>query len=342
MRVGVNYPWFDYGWDFGLGPPVWRGPRATPRWYDEIAQHLMQLYNCGIRIVRWFVLADGLTYGTGDQAPRLDSASAVWRFNPPPVESDILDHFKELLVRFTLFNEGRQDLIQLFPVLIDFHFCDPGMPILDVDPADPNLSVPSTDWIKQGRADAIADPATRLMFLDLVLEPLLQVSQQYGDVIYAWELINEPEWVTRQWHGSRQDHPIEEEAMHDFLVEGTDRVRRAGFKATIGFARVETLLASGITADVNQFHHYPGGTRVLPPQLFDSRFPAIVGEFATAANDVWPELGLQRQTVFNRLLRAEAQDYPVAIPWSFLARDRHTAWSRSVERDVLAFTERQP
>src|SRR5687767_13713834 len=36
MEVGVNYPWFDYGWDFGLAPPGWRGGQADPRWYAEI------------------------------------------------------------------------------------------------------------------------------------------------------------------------------------------------------------------------------------------------------------------------------------------------------------------
>ena len=111
----------------------------------------------------------------------------------------------------------------------------------------------------------------------------------------------------------------------------------AGFRATIGFALVETLLASGITVDVNQFHHYPGGTRMLPPQLFDGQLAAIVGEFATAANDVWPELGIHGQSVLNRLRRAQALGYPLTIAWSFLARDRRTSWSRAVERDVVAF-----
>ena len=43
MQVGVNYPWFDYGWDFGLGPPPWRGNRGTPRWFDHVDDHLERL-----------------------------------------------------------------------------------------------------------------------------------------------------------------------------------------------------------------------------------------------------------------------------------------------------------
>ena len=342
MQVGVNYPWFDYGWDFGLGPPDWRGAQMVPRWFAQIDGHLPHLHDLGIRVLRWFVLADGLTYGRGAQAPIIDSTSATWRFDPPPIGSDILDHFQDLLRRFESFNSARSEPLQLLPVLIDFHFCDPGIPILKTDPADPHGTVPDYEWIKQGRAEAIADAAKQRIFLDAVLDPLLQVSQQNADVIYAWELINEPDWITKTWHpNGRNDHPVDSEAMERFLDDGVGRIARAGFKATIGFALVETLLASGITADVNQFHHYPGGTRMLPPQLFDGPLAAIVGEFATAANDVWPELGIHGQSVLNRLRRAQMLGYPLAIAWSYLARDRHTSWSRAVERDVVTFAGQQ-
>ena len=69
MRVGVNFPWRDYGWDFGLGPSSWRGGLADPRWYPEIDGHLRHFQDVGISVVRWFILADGLTYGVGAEAP---------------------------------------------------------------------------------------------------------------------------------------------------------------------------------------------------------------------------------------------------------------------------------
>ena len=69
MQVGVNYPWFDYGWDFGLGPPAWRAGRSTPGWYAEIDDHLRLFQSLGISVVRWFILADGLTYGVEGAAP---------------------------------------------------------------------------------------------------------------------------------------------------------------------------------------------------------------------------------------------------------------------------------
>jgi hypothetical protein len=37
-----------------------------------------------------------------------------------------------------------------------------------------------------------------------------------------------------------------------------------------------------------------------------------------------------------RLLRR--QGYPLALPWSYLQRDRHSAWSQEVEQDIERFT----
>ena len=69
MRVGLNYPWVDYGWDFGLAPPSWRGADRDPRWVGLIDDDLRRFQALGITVLRWFILADGLTYGSGNEAP---------------------------------------------------------------------------------------------------------------------------------------------------------------------------------------------------------------------------------------------------------------------------------
>jgi hypothetical protein len=344
MLVGVNYPWLDYGWDFGLGPPSWRGSLTTPRWYGEIDRHLRHFHGLGVGVVRWFVLADGLTYGTGPDAPKPDATrEGEWRFEPPALGSELIEHFAELLHRFAIFNASVTQPIRLMPVLIDFHFCERGaLRVLKPDPADPLKTIQDPDWVKQGRADAIVETDKRRRFLDNALEPLLLASQDQADVIYAWELINEPEWITNGWHPDRKrNHPIDEPAMRGFLDEGKQRIRQAGFKPTIGFALVETLRKSGITADVNQFHHYPGGAHTLPRHGFDPQFPAIIGEFATAATDIWPELLIKGQRVLERLNVCARQGYPLAMPWSFLTHDRHTDWTAVVEQDLRTFKNQQ-
>ena len=342
MQVGVNYPWLDYGWDFGVAPPSWRGDRTDPRWYGAIDEHLQRFQNLGISVVRWFILADGLTYGTGNNAPYPDAAAeGEWRFDPAPPAPEFAQHFEELLQRFENVNRIAPQPIQLLPVFIDFHFCDPGTtPVTKPDPPDPQATIPDPDWVKAGRADAITDANKRERFLDEVFDPLLRVSQTYPGVIYAWELINEPEWITNGWNpGGATNLPVDEASMRAFLDEGKTRIRAAGIKPTIGFATIDTLRRTGITAEINQFHHYPGGRRELERHAFDPRYPGIVGEFATSPTDVWPELKDEGQTVLNRLRRADAQGYPLAIPWSFLAIDQHTSWSADVERDLECFTQ---
>lgn len=324
MQVGVNYPWFDYGWDFGSGPPAWRGERTTPRWFDHVDGHLDGLRDLGISVVRWFILADGLTYGTGNEAPSPDG-----RFVPPALDTEFIAHFDALLQRFERTATADAPPLQLLPVLVDFHFCQEGMPVGD-------------GWMKQGRADAIRDPFKRSLFLTSVLDPLLQVSALHRDVIYAWELINEPDWITTGWHfrlfGSS---PVPELAMKEFLEDGKQRIRAAGFKPTIGFGSVHTLRGSGVTAEINQFHYYPDGRAALEPHRFDPQFPGIVGEFATASTDRWPELTVDAQSVGDRLQLTADLGYPLALPWSFLAEDQHTAWSEAVEQEIRSFTGRR-
>ncbi len=343
MDVGINYPWRDYGWDFGLGPHAWRGDVTTPRWTAAIDDHLRHFHDLGISVVRWFVLADGLTYGTGAQAPRPDPDAATgWSFEPPRLPAEAVSHFAELLRRFAASNVGRSRPLQLLPVLIDFHFCQPGsVCVQQSDPSDPYQWIDDPGWVKQGRVDVLIDVAKRRRFFDDAFDPLLRCSQQYAEVIYAWELINEPKWITNGWHpDGRTNHPVDEASMHAFLEEGKARVRGAGFKPTIGFALHDTLHATGITADINQFHHYPGGRTPLAPHNCNLDFPAIIGEFATAGDDVWPDLSGEGQTVCDRLAAAESLGYPLALPWSFLSRDRHTCWSAEVEHALRTFRDR--
>jgi hypothetical protein len=334
MQVGVNYPWFDYGWDFGAPPPTWRDDQ--PRWVDHIDADLHRLHDLGISVVRWFVLADGLTYGTGGQAPWQDGFG--WHFSPPPMDEQIGRDFERLLEAVDRFNAAAVPPIRLLPVLIDFPFALPGAPIEQPHPFEPGMVV-ETGWVKQGRHEALATDADRSAFLTATLDPLLAISQRHADAIYAWESINEPDWITNGWHpDGRSSHPVADTAMQAFVEDAAARIDAAGFKSTIGFSLLETLAGSGITAEVNQFHHYPNGARLLPPHTFDPEFPAIIGEFATVPADVWPEL--PEQTIFARLRQAERQGYPLALLWSFRQRDRHAEWTAEVEADLLRFRER--
>ncbi len=335
MDVGINYPWYNCGWDFGEAPPNWR-TRPDPNWVYEIDNDLAEFQGLGLTVVRWFIVANGLSYGTDTKAPHLDPNSpGQWRFDDPPqLDQSFKDHFRLLLKKFETFNQTSQANIRLMPVLIDFQFCLPGKQA-------------EAGWFTGGRSDVIQDPWKQGRFFDRVLDPLLEISGEYRSIIFAWDIINEPEWVTDGWHPEgKRNLPVSEPKMRDFLNEAMRRVHASNLKATIGFNKINTIKRTNIFADFNQFHYYPDGKSDL--QLgkhdFDTRWPGIIGEFAasTKENTRWPELP-DDQEIIDRLQHAEKMGYPLALLWSRYAtpgpNDPHTAWNPQVKQDIQCFTQ---
>jgi hypothetical protein len=302
-------------------------------------QHLAAI---GVSVIRWFILGDGLTYGTGPEAPKLDRLAARdragWRFGVPALASEFQEQFEALLQSFAARSTGPHP-VRLLPVLVDYKFCEPG--VWPVDREEPALqqSVPDEGWVKGGRVAAIT--ASRRRFIEQVLWPLLRLSSNYRDAIYAWDVFNEPEWVTNGWHPDRGNgHPVDGSDMRAFLEDSMSAIRQAGFRSTIGFNMIETIRQTGLYADINQFHHYTNGSRSLQRSPFDPRDPGIIGEFATStAEDTWPELSQRSQRILERLKLAESQGYALALAWSFQAADRHSAWTLQAENDIACFTQ---
>ena len=339
MKVGVNYPWLNYGWDFGTPPTGWGGG-SDPDWMDRIDSDLAHFKRIGISVVRWFILGDGLTYGTASDAPRFNQDTRQWNFNPPHLSEEFLAHFEALLERFQASNATAPPHVLLMPVFVDYLFCKPGVPALTGMCPDPG-------FIKQGRAQAINDSTKQADFLQRALQPLLQIAGEYRPTIYAWDLVNEPEWVTNNWHcdGDTGSQPIDEEAMRAFLQDGKTMIRRFDFKSTVGFWSIETIRRTHIDADINQFHFYsdshPKKQRRLEEHSFSPEFPGIIGEFASAAaKDHWPDLKSQPQTVLNRLNCIASKNYPLALVWSFhpgSGGDAFSQWGPHVDRDIECF-----
>lgn len=321
MDVGVNYPWYDYGWDFGDAPPGWR-KGSDPNWVSFIDIELQHLHSLGIRVVRWFVLCDGLAYGTGRHAPH-ENRAGKWRFDDPPkLSGSFQQHFRKLLERFSVANQKSKPQILLLPVLLDYKFCVDGS----------NAIAANTDWIKGGRNDIIIDTSKSQKFFDRALKPLLDISKDHRNMIFAWDIFNEPEWVTIDWHPhGKKGLPASSQHMRQFLQAAMDRVRSAGFRATVGFNRIETIRSTKFYADYNQFHHYARKKRQLEQHKFHKRWPGIIGEFASSVSgDHWPELG-DDQSVFDRLKKAEAMGYPLALPWAVMTNDHDTSWGEAVK-----------
>ena len=223
--------------------------------------------------------------------------------------------------------------LKLLPSLLDFHFCFPG------------LSIPGSGGIvKGGRSDVFIDPQKRQQFMERVVRPLLAVAAAHRGAIYAFELINEPEWCTRPsgplaelshlTHRADPNQTVARDDMRAFLREAAGLVNGAGLLSTVGFASHASLSAwdsPGLGLTLHQLHYY-AEPAPLPAQPFDPRWPAIVGEFATAPHKPWPELKT-KQDIASRLRRLEALGYPAAFLWSA---------NREEERNVPAAVDYSP
>jgi hypothetical protein len=368
MKVGVNYPWMNYGWDFGVGP--WGMRRA---WEPTLVDELRALKELGVHAVRWFVLGDGLTYGTGAGAPakdreRLWHGHPQWRFIPPDAEGTrpIIEDFRALLACFRAANDGGGAPIQLMPVVADFPLFFPGN--AEVGPfAKPERrgeASPPAGFVKNGRCDLAIDPRKTALYVEHLLRPLVAAAYEpaYRPLIHSFDVINEPEWCTDEGR-SEPMRTVPHAAMMAFLRACVDEVR-GRFVPTVGFASVETLRKWDVRSlglGLWQYHYYAKPDVIRAASDFEVR--TVLGEFATKTGapaeatkralsglwrqpgDItWPELGgaWGDQRVAARLGLLAEKGYSECFAWSIHAVDKATRWDDEVRGDLQRFAAGEP
>jgi hypothetical protein len=245
-----------------------------------------QLSASGVESVRWFLLCDG---------------RAGIRFNDGgrPLGLD------EFIVRDldTAIEAARLHRVQIIFVLLDFLWCDAARVVHGVQMG--------------GRAAVLQDAAKREALLDLVFRPLFE---RYGHepAILAWDILNEPEWITS----------VSTFDVGRFLTESIALARSMTSQPiTVGSAgtrwrdRYKTL---GL--DFYQVHWYDRQDagfpldRPLGPRGLDR--PCVLGEFPTRGSRRPPEAILET---------ARRRGYAGAWAWSVLADDSATD-GRACER----------
>jgi hypothetical protein len=395
LQVGINFPCKDYGWDFGS--PVQNLAKKVPphtSWKDTLSDDLKNLKKLGVFAVRWFILADGWNYGVMQNAPQLQSAlvepgTEAWFFDPPPLDKAFTDDFVLFLRKFA------EAGMQLMPSLVDAPFFLPAeLPITCTDGSDGDAcrkqlkartkgqtyaswlndasvkgkldpsKTSDPGYLKGGRSQILINSGRRDKFMGQVLVPLLKLSKPFQKTIFAWELINEPERCTNAAPVAVPNF-VTLQNMCEFINEGTQRIKDASFKSTIGFQRLDTAQqwkqqAKAIGSDLRldnisfpQFHYYPEDKTVkvgpLPKAASDS---TVVGEFASKITMDWP--GCASATsgackLYDRLNCAEAQGYRYAFIWSVTGQslalkgtDNATDMGDESQRQVRLFTAEQP
>jgi hypothetical protein len=276
---GANLPWVHYGLDFGAN--TWRpsgglGCDDDSGSRENVSRELAVLADSGVQVLRWFLFCDGRA------GIRFDSGG-----RPIGIDDFV---FRDIDAALTLV--AGAGMTVMF-TLLDFHWCRPARMIGDVQLG--------------GRANILRDRSASAELLDNVFRPVLE---RYGQssTIFAWDVMNEPEWVER-------------DRLRPFIEDAISVIRScAAQPITVGCAGVKWgRWYRDMDVDFYQVHWYPaheGPHRLDTPveQLGFDR-PVILGEFPTRGS---------RRSGQAIVESARAAGYAGAFYWSALANDACT------------------
>lgn len=288
--IGVNLPWQRYGLDFGANRWQPDGGVAQPERRAALRAALASIAAQGVGSVRWFMLADGragLREQAGGAIEGLDEH--VFRDADAALE------------------ELERAGLQVIFVLLDFHWFAPPRVVEGI-----RLG---------GRGGVATHAAERQRLLERAIVPLLDRYGTHGTIL-AWEVVNEPEWVTRsQWSLLRRWR-VPRPRMRSFMRDVIGVIHeRASQPATVGSASAGTLhLVKGLGLDVYQVHWYDAFERHAPLERPVTGFgldrPVILGEFPTRGSSRAPA---------DIVRSAREAGYAGALAWSALAHDEASA-----------------
>jgi len=209
MKVGYNYPWIANLYGNHIGPNRWKEPpdsQKDPYWKeakDSLARNLATLSGMKVVVVRMFILCQGDNYRNNLTSYPSKVDAGKWDL-PAALHPLFREHFQKMLEDF------QKAEMQIIPSLIDFHF---------------------PDW--ENRDVIFTDTTKRDKFLDTVLDPLLNVSAGFKSTIFAWEVINEPSWLTRSISpplNRKLTSVLSQSSMKSFLNKALAKIKDAGFE----------------------------------------------------------------------------------------------------------------
>lgn len=304
FTLGVNLPWLDYGGDFGANAWHPSGGLSAGANRERLQRSLERMVDHGLTVARWFLLCDG--------------RSGI-RFAPDGTPAGLDDFaLKDIDIAVRAAADAG---VQLLFVLLDFHWCKAAEVVSGVQLG--------------GRRAVLAHEDKRAALLERVITP---VFEQYGQerTIYAWDLVNEPEWVTFGLATFDPRQAVRQATMRGYVGDCARLAHRCVQQpVTVGLASARWLdFARDLDLDFYQVHWYdkleagaPLGTRV-PAYVMDR--PVMLGEFPTRGSG---------RSAGNILATAREAGYSGALLWSMLATDDVTGFDDALPH-VMAFNGR--
>jgi hypothetical protein len=304
--LGVNLPWLSYGGDFGANAWQPEGGVARSELQRRIDETFAQLAGSGFSTVRWWLLGDGRAGLRVDGDGRLVGVDDSFF-------ADVDAGFEAATRRG----------IRLVPVLVDFLWFDPARTVDGVQTG--------------GRAGLVTASESRWRLHDTVFTRIFERYRRHP-AVYAWDLMNEPEWATRGLGTFVPGRGISLEDMELFLRElvalGHDWSTQP---LTVGLASASGLkLVRKLGLDFYQVHWYDSVEKTSPLRRPVSELgldrPVFLGEFPTRGSAVPPAAVLRA---------AHEAGYSGALAWSMLAQDDYTGWSEDIAVAMADFARDQ-
>lgn len=300
--LGVNYPWLNYGHDFGT--TAWgHDGVSTDTSSKQVDSDFAYLKSQGVHVVRWFL------FGDCRAAPEFDANGKVIDFDKY--------FYPDLDAALAI---AQKHDVYLVLVLFDFHLADKSKNVSGVQLG--------------GRSAVILDPGTRQSFLNNALKPLLQ---RYGNnrKIIAWEVMNEPEGAMTIRGGKWVGESVSAAAMQSFVKDVVGYIHAySSHYATLGSASRRWLHHwTSSELDFYQYHYYDKMERQHPLDYPYTNLkldrPCIVGEFPTKNT---------KRTMTQYLDTIRKNGYGGALAWSYRARDEASDF-KGVSSGFLAWSE---
>ena len=280
--VGANLPWVDYGIDFGAN--AWRPEGGIGNHLQRLDDEVSRLAASGVTAIRWFLFCDG---------------RAGIRFDPSGKPLGLDDYvLRDMMAAIdTACRHG----VRVMPVLLDFLWCHDATTCAGVQ--------------QGGRAAVLRDTALRTDLLDRVFRPVLEQFASDPTII-AWDLMNEPEWITRGLAARRRRGFVDGDQLHQFFEDALALVHEVATQpVTVGSAgAIWREFYRDLGLDFYQVHWYPTLRKApvleTPVDALGFDKPVVLGEFPTRGARPAELLDIAKEA-----------GYAGAFYWSALAND---------------------
>jgi hypothetical protein len=297
--VGVNLPWLSYGGDFGANAWQPDGGVARPEPQHRVDETFARLADSGLSTVRWWILGDGRA------GLRVDGDG-----QPLGVDDSFFDDVD------AGFEAAARRGLRLIPVLLDFLWFSPPELVRGVQTG--------------GRAGLIRQPESRWRLHDTVFSRIFERYRKHP-AVYAWDLMNEPEWALETILSGRG---VSRDDLEVFLTELVALGRDWGTQPlTVGLASASGLpLVRKLGLDFYQVHWYDSVEADSPLRRPVAKLgldrPVLLGEFPTRGSAIAPG---------EVLHAAREAGYAGGLAWSRMAEDDYTGWSAETEVALSGF-----